>query len=53
MDIYVNIKALSSTSDGSQANPFRTISEAAAIAKPGDTVHVHSLNECMLEWVDE
>ena len=40
MDIYVNIKAFSSTRDGSEANPFLTISEAAAVAKPGDTVHV-------------
>ena len=39
MELYVDVKALNS-GDGSQANPFKTISEAAAIAKPGDTVHV-------------
>ena len=40
MDIYVDIKALNDLGDGTQGNPFRTISEAAKIAQPGDTVHV-------------
>ena len=40
MDIYVDIKALNNSGDGSQSKPFATISEAAAIAQPGDTVHV-------------
>ena len=40
MDIYVDIKALNNSGDGSQTSPFGTISEAAAIAQPGDTVHV-------------
>src|SRR3954464_13893209 len=32
----------SDTADGSEASPFRTISRAAAIAQPGDTVLVHA-----------
>ena len=40
MDIYVDIKALNNSGDGSKEKPFGTISEAAAIANPGDTVHV-------------
>ena len=39
MDIYVDIKA-GPCGDGSQARPFRRISEAAALAGPGDTVLV-------------
>ena len=39
MDIYVDIQA-KSDGDGSQARPFRSISEAAASAQPGDTVRV-------------
>ena len=35
-----DIKALNDLGDGTQGNPFRTISEAAKIAQPGDTVHV-------------
>src|SRR3954447_5951392 len=31
----------SDTADGSEDSPFRTISRAAAIARPGDTVLVH------------
>ena len=40
MELYVDIKALNNSGDGSKEKPFGTISEAAAIAKPGDTVHV-------------
>lgn len=40
MDIYVDIKALNNSGDGSQTSPLGTISQAAKIAKPGDTVHV-------------
>ena len=39
MYIYVDIKT-KNEGDGSQARPFRRINEAAAIAKPGDTVLV-------------
>src|SRR5215207_3249806 len=37
------------TADGSQDSPFRTISRAAAIAQPGDTVLVHGGE--YREWV--
>jgi len=40
MELYVDIKALNNSGDGTREKPFRTISEAAAIAMPGDTVHV-------------
>ena len=40
MELYVDIKALNDSGDGSKEKPFGTISEAAAIAMPGDTVHV-------------
>src|SRR3954464_7174556 len=39
----------SDTADGSEASPFRTISRAAAIAQPGDTVLVHAGE--YREWV--
>src|SRR3954465_5071720 len=39
----------SDTADGSEAGPFRTISRAAAIARPGDTVLVHGGE--YREWV--
>ena len=39
MNIYVNIKS-AIDGDGSFAKPFRNIDQAAAIAKPGDTVLV-------------
>ena len=40
MELYVDIKFLNNSGDGSKEKPFGTISEAAAIAQPGDTVHV-------------
>lgn len=40
MELYVDIKALNNSGDGTREKPFGTISEAAAIAMPGDTVHV-------------
>ena len=40
MELYVDIKFLNNSGDGTKEKPFGTISEAAAIAKPGDTVHV-------------
>src|SRR3954465_15964898 len=39
----------SDTADGSEDSPFRTISRAAAIARPGDTVLVHGGE--YREWV--
>ena len=39
MDIYVDIKT-EFKGDGSLARPFKSINEAAAVAEPGDTVHV-------------
>src|SRR4051794_41717293 len=39
----------SDTADGSEEGPFRTISRAAAIAQPGDTVLVHAGE--YREWV--
>ena len=39
----------SDTADGSEDSPFRTISRAAAIAQPGDTVLVHGGE--YREWV--
>src|SRR3954471_15914132 len=39
----------SDTADGSEEGPFRTISRAAAIARPGDTVLVHAGE--YREWV--
>jgi hypothetical protein len=38
MELYVDIKFLNNSGDGTKEKPFGTISEAAAIAKPGDTV---------------
>ena len=40
MELYVDIKFLNNSGDGTKEKPFGTISEAAAIAQPGDTVHV-------------
>ena len=40
MELYVDIRFLNNSGDGTKENPFGTISEAAAIAMPGDTVHV-------------
>ena len=40
MELYVDIRFLNNSGDGSKEKPFGTISEAAAIAQPGDTVHV-------------
>ena len=40
MELYVDIKFLNNSGDGSKEKPFGTISEAAKIAQPGDTVHV-------------
>ena len=40
MELYVDIRFLNNSGDGTKEKPFGTISEAAAIAKPGDTVHV-------------
>ena len=40
MDIYVD-KNAKPDGDGSHSGPFRSINEAAAIAEPGDTVHVY------------
>src|SRR5829696_2300756 len=39
----------SDTADGSEGSPFRTISRAAAVARPGDTVLVHGGE--YREWV--
>ena len=39
MDIYVDVNAASG-GDGKAGTPFRRINDAAAVAKPGDTVHV-------------
>src|SRR4051794_15132548 len=39
----------SDAADGSEANPFRTINRAAALAQPGDTVVVHAGE--YREWV--
>src|SRR4051794_41856198 len=39
----------SDSADGSEEGPFRTISRAAAIARPGDTVLVHAGE--YREWV--
>jgi len=39
----------SDTADGAEDSPFRTISHAAAVAQPGDTVLVHAGE--YREWV--
>ncbi len=49
MEYYVNWKA-ERDGDGSRARPFQTISQAAALTQPGDTVWVEP--GVYREWVD-
>ena len=49
MEFHVSIHG-SDRAGGTAAAPFRTISRAAAIAQPGDTVRVHA--GTYREWVD-